>query len=287
MTVTIDQAYINAYSDNVHRLVSQESARLRHVVNISSEKGEKIFKERIGRLFVSDVTGRLQDTVLQDSAHSRRMISTVKKACAVGLDNIDLLKMMIDPTSAITVEMGAAHGVEFDRVMIAAMLGTAATGVSGAGTQAFDSAMQVAHGSTGFTVVKFNDAMTLLEAAEVDIDREELFLILGAKGTNDLMSEEKFTSFDYASGKALSARGLPTFRGVNIIRSQQVPAHTASSIYRGLLLTGKAMAANISSDIEIKADVLPAKHHAIQLAAYMTYGAVRMEESLIVDVLFQ
>lgn len=287
MTVTIDQAYINAYSDNVHRLVSQEAARLRHVVNISSEKGEKVFKERIGRLFVSDVTGRLQDTVLQDSAHSRRMISTVKKACAVGLDNIDLLKMMIDPTSAITVEMGAAHGVEFDRVMIAAMLGTAATGVSGAGTQAFDSAMQVAHGSAGFTVVKFNDAMTLLEAAEVDIDREELFLILGAKGTNDLLSEEKFTSFDYTGGKALTARGLPSFRGVNIIRSQQVPAHTANSIYRGLLLTGKAMAANISSDIEIKADVLPAKNHSIQLAAYMTYGAVRMEESLIVDVLFQ
>lgn len=287
MTVTIDQAYISAYSDNVHRLVSQEMSKVRPLVNITSEKGEKIFKERFGALTVSDVTGRWQDTVPQDTVHSRRMITTVKKSCPAFLDNIDLLKMMIDPTSNITQEMASAHGREFDDVMIAAMLGSAATGVAGAGTQAFDSNFQVAHGSVGFTVAKFNSAMTKLEAAEVDIDREELFLLLGAGGVEDLMAEEKFTSFDYAAGKALSSRGLPSFRGVNIIRTQRVPAHTAGSVYRGLLLTGKAMAANISKDIEIHADVIPHKNHAIQIVAYMTYGAVRMEESLIVDVLFQ
>lgn len=287
MSVTIDQAYISAYSDNVHTLVEQEMSKVRPMVTVSSQKGEKIFFERFGALSVADVSGRWVDSVVQDSVHSRRMCTTVKKQAAVTLSDIDTLKMLIDPTSNITRAMASAHAREFDDVCIAAMLGTAATGVAGAGTQAFNSAMQVAHGSAGLTVAKLNSALTLLEAGEVDIDRAELFLLVGAGGVEDLMNDTLFTNFDYQEGKALASGRLPKFRGVNIVRSQRVTPHTSGSIYRALLVTGDCMRANISKDIEVFADVIPHKNREILIQAFMTYGAVRMEESLIVDVLFQ
>lgn len=287
MAVTIDQAYVNAYSDNVHTLVEQQESRMRPLVTITREKGEKIFFERFGSLVVSDVTGRWQETNPQDTVHSRRMCTTVKKSCPAYLDSIDQLKMLVDPTSDVTAAMARAHAKEFDDVVLAAILGNAATGQTGSGSQAFDSNMQVAHGSTGFTVAKLNSGLELLEANEVDIDREELFLIANANAMKDLASDALFTSADYQDIKMLSSGQLPRFRGINIVRCQRIPVHTAGSVYRSLLLSGRAMRANISSDLEVHADIIPTRNHAVQIVAYMTYGAVRMEEALVADILFQ
>jgi len=193
----------------------------------------------------------------------------------------------MDPTSYITTAMARAHAKESDDVVLAAILGSAATGQTGSGTQAFDSNMQVAHGSTGFTVAKLNSGLKLLEANEVDVDREELFLLAGAGAIEDLMADSLFTSFDFQEGKVLANGRLPKFRGINIIRTQRVPVHTSGSVYRCLLLTGSCMRANISSDIEVYADVIPHKNREILIQAFMTYGAVRMEEALVADILFQ
>jgi hypothetical protein len=287
MTVTIDQAYVNAYSDNVHTLVEQKESKLRPLVTLSKEQVEKVFFDRFGTLSVADITGRWQDSLIQDGAYSRRMITNVKKGCAVSLSDLDTLKMMMDPTSYITTEMARAHGREFDDVVIAAILGTAAIGQTGSSTQSFDSNMQVAHGSAGFTVAKFNTGLKLLEANEVDVDRAEMYLLAGAAAIEDLMADALFTSFDYQNGKVLSTGKLPQFRGVNIIRTQRIPAQTASSVYRCLLLTGDCMRANIAKDIQVSADVIPTKNNEVLIQAFMTYGAVRMEEKLVADILFQ
>lgn len=287
MTVTIDQAYVNAYSDNVHTLVEQKESKLRPLVTLSKEQVEKVFFDRFGTLSVADITGRWQDSLIQDGAYSRRMITNVKKGAAVSISDLDTLKMLMDPTSYVTTEMARAHGRAFDDVVITAILGAAAIGQTGSSTQAFDSTMQVAHGSTGFTVAKFNSGLTLLEANEVDVDRSELYLLAGANAIEDLMADSNFISYDFQDNKVLATGRLPRFRGVNIIRSQRVPAHTANSIYRCMLLTGECMRANIAKDIAVSADVIPHKNNEVLIQSFMTYGAVRMEEKLVVDILFQ
>lgn len=122
----------------------------------------------------------------------------------VGVDKrFDLNKMLIDPTSDYLKKMSNAHGQNYDIVVMNAMLGIAATGADGTGSQAFDPSQQIAHGATGLTTAKLDTAIELMEANRVDIMRDGLVLILNANGKKDLLADAKITSFDYQPLKYL------------------------------------------------------------------------------------
>ncbi len=198
--------------------------------------------------------------------------------------------MLIDPTSEYAKALADAHGDNFDNQLYDALLGNASTGKDGSGSQAFDTAnQQIAHGSSGLTVAKFNQALRILENNEVDIDRVKLYCSIGALGVEDLLgdSSNQFTSFDFQDKKALADGGLPQFRGVNIIRTQRVPDETADTTYRALLFTDDVMKTAIASDLELRIDERNDLAHVQQVTAYMMFGSVRMEEKKVVDILYQ
>lgn len=290
MAATINTAFISQFSDNLHSLVEQRGSKLRPAVKVEMAKGEKHFFDRLGSFEATEITSRLEDTNLIDPAHSRRMASVARYDASTYLDDIDKLKMLVDPTSDYAIKLARAHGRKLDDIIIDAMLGTAATGAAGAGSQAFDTSNnQIAHGSAGFTVAKFNQALRILEAADVDVDDVPLFLAIGARAVEDLLgdSSNQFTSFDFQDDKALAKGGLPNFRGVNIIRTQRITDETADTTFRGLLFTHDNTKVAMSQDIEVKTAERADKNFLQQISTYMMYGAVRMEENTIVDVLYQ
>lgn len=290
MAATISSAFISQFSDTLHMLLEQKGSKLRRVFPVEMAKGEKHFFDRLGNFTANEVTTRLEVTSLQDPAHSRRMATVKRYESSTYLDDIDKLKMLIDPTSEYAVKLANAHGKKYDSILLDALLGTAATGQDGSGTQAFDTSnQQIAHGSAGFTVDKFNEALQILMSNEVDIESEELVLIIGSLGIDDLMSDSnnRFTSFDYMSSKPLADGKIPSFRGVEIIHSERIPDETAGSVYRGLLTTKDALKVAIAKDMEVKAAERPDLNFAHQISTYMMYGAVRMEEGRVVDVLYQ
>ncbi len=289
MAATISSAFISQFSDNLHSLVEQKGSKLRPAVKIETANGEKHFFDRLGSFEASEITSRLQTTDLQDPAHSRRMASVRRYDASTYLDTIDKLKMLVDPTSDYAMKLARAQGRRLDDVIFAAALGVAATGQDGTGTASFDSNQQIAHGSAGFTVAKLNAGLRSLEANDVDIDGLGLFLAIGALAVEDLLGDttNHITSFDYQEGKVLATGKLPSFRGVNIIRSQRVPVHTAGSVYRGLLMTEDTMKVAMNRDIEVKVAERADLNFVNQISTYMQYGAVRMEESTIVDILYQ
>ena len=290
MASTNDQAFISQFSDNIHMLVREQGSKLRSILPTEMAKGEKHMFERIDKLTVSEITDR--NTVLDatDAAHSRRMATVRRYAGRVHLDDIDKLKMLIDPTSEYAKALADAHGANYDQILYDALLGTASTGKDGSGSQAFDTSnQQIAHGSAGLTVAKFNQALRILENNEIDIDRVKLYATIGALGVEDLLNDtsNQFTSFDYQDGKALATGGLPSFRGVNIVRTQRVPDETADTTYRALLFTDDCLKTAISNDLELRVDERIDLAHVQQVTAYMMFGAVRMEEKKVVDILYQ
>jgi len=290
MTATISSAFISQFSANLHSLVEQKGSKLRASVKIEMAKGEKHFFDRLGSFTASEVTSRLATTTLQDPAHSRRMADVRRYDASTYLDDIDKLKMLIDPSSDYAVKLARAQGRGLDDVILQAMLGNAATGQAGAGSEAFDTSnQQIAHGSAGFTVAKFNQALRILEAADVDIDGNRLYLAIGARAVEDLLgdSTNQITSFDFQDGKVLNTGKLPSFRGVNIIRTQNIPDETADTTYRGILYTEDNIKVAMAKDIEVKVAERADLNFAHQVSTYMMYGAVRMEENTIVDVLYQ
>lgn len=290
MTATINTAFISQFSDNLHHLVEQKGSKMRPHIKVEMAKGEKHFFDRLGNFAASEITSRLETTDLQDPAHSRRLASVRKYHASTYLDDIDKLKMLIDPTSDYSMKLAYAHGKKLDDIILDALLGTASTGKDGSGSQAFDTSNnQIAHGSAGFTVAKFNQALRILEENEVDMDSTRIYLALGARGVEDLLGDtsNQFTSFDFQESKTLSGSELPKFRGVHIIRSQRVPDETAATTYRGVMFTEDSIKVAMAKDLEVKTAERADLNFAQQISTYMMYGAVRMEEETVVDVLYQ
>ncbi len=289
MSATISASFINQFSDNLRSLVEQKGSKMRAHTMLEVAKGEKHFFDRLGSFAASMITDRLQPTNLIDPAHSRRMASVARFEASTYLDDLDKLKMLIDPTSAYAMKLARAHGRNLDDVIFAAALGTAATGQTGSGSTAFDTTnQQILHGSIGLTIGKLNQALRILELAEVDMDGS-LILAVGARAVEDLLGDTSnhLTSFDFQNGKALAGTGIPSFRGVNIVRTQRVPDFTAGSVFRGLLMTPDTVGVAVNADLEVKSAERADLNFATQISTYMQFGAVRLEEATIVDICYQ
>lgn len=286
---TIDQNFIYQFGDTLHMLLEQEKSKLRGIFAVEQAKGEKHFFDRLAGGDAIEITSRNQATQIDELTHSRRMATVKRYGKVVAIDDIDKLKMGIDPTSPYMQRIASALGRKFDDVVIAALLGDAATGKDGDGSVAsFDSSMVIAHGNAGLTVDKFNQALRLLQSNEVDIEDGNLVLLVGARGIEDLFgdSNNRFTSFDYMSSKPLADGKLPMFRGVRILHSERVTDIDATN-FRGLLVHKDCLKVAMNKDVEVKVGERADLNYITQLGAYMQFGAVRMEEGLIVDIRYQ
>jgi hypothetical protein len=287
MTVSINQNYVNTFSANLHHLVGAQGSKTKGIFAEETASGEKHFFDRLGDFSISERTERFADTVLQDAAHSRRMATVRLYDAAVGLDKIDINKMLINPSSDYIMKLKNVFGQKFDEVVFAALLGDAATGQTGEGTASFDSNNVIAHGGTGLTVTKLDEAIKILKSNRVDMSRDGVCLFIDAKAEQDLLADAKITSFDYQPNKVLGGPSVPTYRGLKIVMTEDLPEHTAGSVYRAILCTQDALKIAVPESMGVSVDKRPDKSNTMQIYADMMLGAVRMEEAKVVDILFQ
>lgn len=289
MTVTINQNYISRFSTNLHHLVGATGSKLKGLFVEESATGDKHFFDRLGDFSVSERVMAAAPTVLQDAPHSRRMATLKLFDAAVGVDKrFDINKMLIDPTADYVKKLANVHGQNYDVELFTALLGTAATGADGSGSQAFDTAgQQIAHGSVGLTVAKIDQAIRTLKANRVDFTREPVYLFMNARGEEDLLADAKITSFDYQNKKVLGGKEMPSYRGLNIVMTEDLPESTAGSVYRAIMCTADSLKVALVQDIAVEIDKRSDLSNIIQIFTTMQFGAVRMEEKKVVDILFQ
>lgn len=287
MTVTINQNYINKFSADLYHLVGAQGSKLKGIFSEEMAKGEKHFFDRLGDFSVAERVSRNASTTLQDAAHSRRMATVKLYDAAVGVDKLDINKMLIDPTNDYVKKLANKHGQNFDQVLLNALLGDAATGADGSGSASFLAGNIIAHGSTGFTAAKFHQALRILQANRVDIMRDEVVCILNARAIEDLMAESTFVSADFQNIKTLAGKQLPSFRGVTLIQSEDIPDSTAGSVYRSIFTTRDALKVAMPEAMNVEIDKRPDLSNIMQVYTSMMFGAVRMEEEKVVSVLFQ
>ncbi len=286
MTYSMDQIKVNAFHAMLHHLAVAKGGKLRGLFPTETAKGEKHFFDRMGQGEVSIIEGRNVPITHDDSPFSRRMATLVGSMKASLVYDMEKMIQLIDPTADVVREHLDAHGRNFDATIFNAMLGTAATGVGGAGTQAFDSNQVIAAAATGLTVSKLLDAITLLENGNVDVDNEKIFLFLSPNGKNDLLNDVKFTSSDYQNIHPL-AGGMPMFRGIcNIVTSNLIPQIDASN-FRALLVAESAVKVAYGIQPKVSIDqIVTIKNLPFQIYSEEFFGAVRMEEAKIVDIRF-
>jgi len=286
MSVNITTAFVELYHANVYHLVQQKGSKLRSYVRLETVTGKSAFFDQIGQVAAQLRTTRHGDTPRMDTPHSRRRVSLNDYHWADMIDDEDQIRMLINPASPYAEAAMWALGRAVDDVILAAMIGTAYTGVAGGTSTAFASGMivgvqtvwpGVTAADTGLNLAKLITARKLLGDNDVDPD-EEVYCAVNAAQISSLLKDERVVSGDYNTALPLMNGKLSRIGGVTLIPCNRTTVDANSDhvlpfwTKSGMLL---AMGRDMTSRIGERAD----KGYATQVYAAMSVGATRMEET--------
>ncbi len=304
MSTQVSTAFVQQFSASVFHVSQQEGSRLRGKCRIESQKGQAAFWDRIGKTTAEVKSGRHSDTPQVDTPHSRRMVTLTDYNHADLFDSADKIRMLLDPTSEYLKSFGFAFGRAMDDVIIAAALGTAYTGVSGATPVSLPNSQKLASVSAGagsnLNVQALRRASRILNANEAMGKR---YLALDASMLESLLGQTEVTSHDYNSVKALVDGELNTFLGFDIVRLEGLLSRSgalsfnqttgavgsgsgdANGYKRAFAWSENSLLFALGEDFMGRISERPDKNYSMQAYAEMSIGAVRMEEEKVVEIL--
>lgn len=285
MSVTIPQSFVDQFSANVHMLTEQRTSRLRGTVMEEPVTGESFSRERIGTTqdTANTITERHGDTPLNNTPHSRRWGYMVDYDVADLIDRQDRVRLLIDPTSAYTVRHAGVMGRTADDTILEALSGNATAGKNGGTSVALPSGQKVPSGSTGMTIAKLIDAKEILDANEVD-DMFTRYYVYSARDLAALLNDDRLTSSDFNTVRALVRGEINEFMGFTFIRVERPIVVESSTLRKNYAYVQSAVTLGIGDGPQSVASPRPDKRMAQQIYTWGTWGAMRLEEELVVEV---
>lgn len=283
MSVTIPAHFVKQFGTNVHLLAEQRMSRLRGTVQVRDVTGESFTEERIGTTqdAANVVTTRHGDTPLNDTPHTRRWGFVADYDVADLIDKQDRVKMLIDPDSSYTLRHAGVMGRSIDTTIIGALENSVIEGATGGTTTALPAAQKIASGSVGLTVAKLIEAKKKLDAAEVE-DFYQRYFICSAEQIADLLEDDKVTSADFNTVRALVQGQIDTYLGFKFIRTERLTSSSGARLCYAYTNRAVIFGAQISPNT-IASD-RPDKRHAKQIYTSGSWGALRVEDVHVVQV---
>lgn len=286
MSFDVSTAFVQQYKTNVEMLLQQRGSKLRNAVMSDSYTG-KAGKavEQLGPVTAQKRTTRHADTPLISTPHDARWVFPTDYEWADLVDDQDKLRMLVDPSSAYAINGAMALGRAIDDEIIAAAFGDAKTGEEGTSVTPFDTAnQQVPAGTTGMTIAKLRAAKAILMGNEVDIDNEMLYVTLSAKQHDDLLGETQAVSMDFNTKPVLVDGKIGSFMGFNFIHTERMGVD-GSGHRRNIAWAKSGLHLGVWNDITTRIGERADKSHATQVYVKGTFGATRVEEGKVVEIL--
>jgi len=288
MSTEITTAFVKQFTNGITLLQQQMGSNLREGVSVESNiTGDRAFFDQVDATAMSQITTRHGDTDLTDTPHRRRMVTIAPYDVADLVDRADQIRTLNDPTNAYVRSFAAAAGRSIDDVIISAYAATAATGVDGSGSDAFDSDFTIVHGSAGLSTTKIVEARSILEAAENPEDGgdNQWYLVCNAQGRRDLLEDTQFENSDFNSIKALVRGEVDTWLGFKFLKSERLPTDGTTTD----LFAWRKQSMKLAVGCEPRGfiDVLPGKRHSTQVRYELDIGAVRMDQKGVVKIEIQ
>jgi hypothetical protein len=197
---------------------------------------------------------------------------------ATMIDHQDSVKLLIDPQNVYTRRMVSSLGRKIDDVIVAALLGTALTDKTGGTSVVLPSGQKVAAGGTKLTFDK------LLDVSEKFKNNNYFDKIVGfitPKALRQLLEQTEIQSFDYNTMRSLMSGNVETFMGIEfqvcnipeLVDNDKVVFFGEGALKFGELDSVKLIAGDRMD-----------KNGNPQVILRHGFGAVRMEEELVVEV---
>lgn len=302
MSQFITEAFVEQFSSNVMHLSQQKESRLQKAVRNETQKGKAAFYDRIGKVAAVKRLSRHGSTPQMDTPHSRRMVTMEDYEWADLVDDQDKIRMLIDPTSEYALAASYAFGRSKDAVIVAAALAAAAGGEHG-GTPVNhpDSQKYACNDGTNFknlNLLALRKVKALMDSKEVDGKR---YLACTSSQIESLLADDKITSADFNTVKALVSGELNSFMGFEFIRLEGIGLTTSTlataatgAVGSGVSVVGgracfafteQALLLAVGEDYNVKMSERDDKGYAMQVYARMSLGATRLEEESVVEII--
>jgi hypothetical protein len=286
MSTQITTAFVEQYSANVTMLSQQMGSLLRSAVDVETIKGKNAFFDQVGSVTAQVRSSRHGSTPQLDTPHSRRRVSLADYEWADLIDDLDKVRMLIDPTSSYAKAAAAAMGRAMDDVIITALGGSADTGVAGGTAVSLPSTQKVSTAAqadgAGLTIAKLLSAKYILDSNDVDPSLAR-YIVVSPKQIQDLLATTQVTSSDFNTVKALATGQLDSFLGFKFIVSNRLLlANTDDRLCYAF--TADAIKLAIGKDVTARIDERADKSYATQVYYSMAIGATRLEEKKVVEI---
>lgn len=286
MSSQITTSFVEQYSSNVAMLSQQMGSKLRSSVDVETVTGKNAFFDQVGVTAAQLRTSRHGDTPQIDTPHSRRRLSLADYEWADLVDDVDKVRMLVDPTSSYARAAAAAMNRAMDDVIITAFNASANTGVAGGTSTALPSGQKTATSdqSDGLTIAKLLAAKKILDNNDVDPSLKR-YIVCGPQQISDLLGTTQVTSSDYNVVRALATGAINSYLGFEFIMSTRLNKDATNTTDRLVFAyTEDAIKLGIGKDISAKISERADKSYSTQVYYSMALGAVRMEEEKVVQI---
>jgi len=286
MSIQITTSFVEQYSSNVSMLSQQMGSKLRGSVDVENITGKNAFFDQVGVTAAQLRTSRHGDTPQIDTPHSRRRLSLADYEWADLVDDVDKVRMLVDPTSSYAKAAAAAMNRAMDDVIITAFNASASTGVAGGSSTALPSTQKTATSdqSDGLTIAKLLSAKKIMDDNDVDPSIKR-YIVCGPQQISDLLGTTSVTSADFNTVRALSTGEVNSFLGFEFIMSTRLNKDATNTTDRLVFAyTEDAIKLGIGKDIAAKISERADKSYSTQVYYCMSLGAVRMEEKKVVQI---
>ena len=281
--MAVDTALIQQYSDNIMLLVQQKTLKLAPTVTLKPNcTGEVSFQDQLASEDADEKLARNEKVRNTDPDYARRAIYPRYFYKAPLVDNMDKVLLAKDPTSEIVQNNAAALARAKDEVIGLAFHATAKGGKTGTTDYDLSGTSLIAAGATGLNMTKIRSAKKVLD--ENEVEAENRHFAISAEQVEDLLAVTEVTSVDYANVKALVSGQPGTICGFNFVQSERLPvdgsdARKCAAYHKSGVVLG------VWIDLKASIDIMPGIHFSAQIYAGQSYGATRLEEKKVVQVL--
>ncbi len=282
MSNQITEAFVQAFADNYMHVAQQTESRLQGTVLVDSNiVGMSKSVNRLGKRTPTRRTSRHADTPINDQPHSTRYLDLADWDDGDMVDDLDQVRLLVDPTSDYVKAMVAGFNRIKDLVIITALGGNSR---STTGNVALTAGQKIAVGGTGLTKAKIIQAKKMFRAAEADEENgEELYILYSATALADVLADTQLTSADFLAGQMLQSGTLKgKWMGFTWIPTEQCPKISTSRYLYAYAKSGCKL--GIGKDITTKVGEDPGKGFNVRIYTKMSIGAVRIEEEKVVEI---
>lgn len=297
MAGPITDAHKLQYQRNVELAVQQKRSKLKQAFTFHPDLKGRIAQllELIGSTTAVINLGRGADTPNIDNTIEPIWVVPLQIAWGKLIEKEDAIKALTDYQSPF-VQAGAAAMIRAEDVVLSsAVFGARKIGQDGTSTSSWAGstvAVGIGHAddttAIGMNVKKILRARRYLQAAQVDLGMEELFLGTNAQGIEELFRDLTFISSDYRDRKVLDAPErvdilnvtiLPPLDGAAAFTDFDGSTFTAALWAKSGMHYGQFSA--LETNVPLRGDKLMRPHP--QMEEWM--GATRSEDVKVVKIL--